>query len=62
MKSNKIKIFLGFSLAIIGVLIGLVNFNIINKNIFFDGWWTLFIIIPSIIGLFTDEDKASSLK
>ena len=34
MKSNKIKIFLGFSLAIIGVLIGLVNFNIINKDIF----------------------------
>lgn len=62
MKSNKVKIFLGFSLTIIGVLIGLVNFNIINKDIFFDGWWTLFIIIPSIIGLFTDEDKASSLK
>ena len=26
-------------------------------TIFFDGWWTLFIIIPSFFGLFKEEDN-----
>lgn len=32
-----------------------------SLNIFFRGWWTLFIIIPCTIGLFTNKDKAGSI-
>ena len=29
-------------------------------SIFFDGWWTLFLIVPSIISLVRKEGMASS--
>ncbi len=47
-------------IAISGVL-ALNAFGITNINIFFDGWWTLFIIVPCFIGLFKDEDKTGNL-
>lgn len=37
---------IGFILIIIGVIIGLNAFHITNIDLFFDGWWTLFIIVP----------------
>ncbi len=43
------------------VVIALNSFNIIDFNIFFEGWWTLFIIVPSFIGLITDKDKGGSI-
>ena len=36
-------------------------YGITNINIFFDGWWTLFIIIPSFIGLFKDNEKTGNV-
>ena len=51
----------GVVLVIVGVLLGLNAFGIFSFDIFFDGWWTLFIIIPSFIGLFTDNDKTGSI-
>ena len=36
-------------------------FGITNINIFFDGWWTLFIIVPTFIGLFKDNEKTGNL-
>ncbi len=47
----------GITLILVGILIGINNLNIAKFNIFFEGWWTLFIIIPFGIGLFTDENK-----
>ena len=47
-------------LAISAILI-LNAFGLTNIEIFFDGWWTLFIIVPSFIGLFTGRDKSASL-
>lgn len=44
-----------------GIILGLNSLNIIKFDIFFDGWWTLFIIIPSFTGLITDEDKTGSV-
>ena len=49
------------STVIVGVIVGLNSFGITNINIFFDGWWTLFIIIPAINGLVTDEEKTGSI-
>ena len=43
------------------VVIALNSFNIINYDIFFDGWWTIFIIVPSFAGIITDRDKSGSI-
>ena len=59
---NKInRILWGVVLVAIGVLFGLKAMNIIDFNIFFDGWWTLLIIIPSLISLITQKDKTASI-
>lgn len=44
-----------------GVLLGLKLTGIIDVNIFFDGWWTLFIIVPCTIGFFTEREKTGNL-
>lgn len=51
----------GLVLIILGVVFGLNALNITDINIFFDGWWTLFIIVPCFIGLFKDSDKTGNL-
>ena len=58
---KKENIILGIILIIIGFILIGKTLNIIHINIFFKGWWTLFIIIPSLIGLFNDHDKTGSL-
>ena len=59
---NNIKnILWGIILVIIGVIIGLNTIGITDIDIFFDGWWTLVIIVPCIIGLFTNKDKTGNI-
>lgn len=59
---NNIKnILWGIILVIIGVIIGLNTIGITDIDIFFDGWWTLFIIVPCFIGLFTNKDKTGNI-
>ena len=55
------KIILGVILIIIGIILGGNALGITNIDIFFDGWWTLFIIIPSFVGLFNDDDKTGNI-
>lgn len=43
------------------ILIALNSFNVISFNIFFDGWWTLFIIVPSFVGVIQDRKKGGAL-
>ena len=54
-------IILGVLFIVIGVIIGLNAFEITNIDIFFDGWWTLIIIIPCLIGIFDSGDKTGNL-
>ena len=54
-------VLVGIIFVIAGVIIGLNSFGITDINIFFDGWWTLFIIIPAINGFITDEEKMGSI-
>ena len=59
---NKISNLLwGLVFIVVGVIFGLNILDITDINIFFDGWWTLFIIVPCFIGLFKDEDKSGNL-
>lgn len=51
----------GVVLIVIGVIFALNALGITSIDIFFDGWWTLFIIIPSFIGLIKNDNKTWSL-
>ncbi len=51
----------GIVLIVIGLIIGGNALGITNINIFFDGWWTLFIIIPCFIGIFKENEKTGNL-
>ena len=51
----------GLLFIIIGVVVLLNSLGVATINLFFDGWWTLFIIVPSIIGLINDEDKSGNI-
>ena len=51
----------GVALIAAGVLLALIIFNVVDINVFFDGWWTLFIIVPCVIGLFTEREKTGNI-
>lgn len=51
----------GLAIIALGIIFGGNALGLFNLDIFFDGWWTLFIIIPSIVSLITDKDKIMSL-
>ena len=51
------KIIGGIALIAVAVLFTLKAFDIFDFDVFFKGWWTLFIIVPSIVGIINDRDK-----
>ena len=51
----------GIVLIAAGVVLALNVLNIADIDIFFDGWWTLFIIVPCGIGLFTEREKTGNI-
>ena len=51
----------GIVLIVIGLIAGGNALEITNINIFFDGWWTLFIIVPCFIGLFKENEKTGNV-
>ena len=57
------RILWGLVFVVLGVVVALNTLNIIDFNIFFDGWWTLIIIVPCFIGLFdtTNESKVGNV-
>lgn len=59
MKKNK-SILWGIILIAAGVIWALSALDLVKVEIFFDGWWTLFIIVPSAISLFTSSEKVDA--
>ena len=55
------RIIWGLVLVALGILYGLNELNILPFELFFNGWWTLFIIVPSLVGLFTERDKLGNV-
>ena len=55
------KTLVGVILIILGIVLGLNVLEIININIFFKGWWTLFIIIPCLIDLVSDDNENKTM-
>ena len=52
---------LGALIIALGVIFALNALEITDIDIFFDGWWTLFIIVPCVIGLFTERKKSGNI-
>ena len=51
----------GLMLIFIGIILSLKIFKIWDFNIFFKGFWTLFIIIPSVIDLCKEKNKIGGI-
>ncbi len=52
----------GLLFIVLGVIFGLSAFDVISlEDIFFDGWWTMFIIVPCTIELFRSRDKTGNI-
>lgn len=51
----------GIAILALGVIFGGNALGIFNIDIFFKGWWTLFLIVPSAISLITEREKLSNL-
>ena len=51
----------GLALIAVGVILGGNALGWFNVDLFFDGWWTLFIIVPCTIGLVTEKEKVGNL-
>lgn len=51
----------GIILVLAGIIWGGNSLGLFDINVFFDGWWTLIIIIPCFIGIFTDSDKTGNI-
>ena len=60
MKKTK-SIIWGLVLIAVGALFALNALNITEIDIFFDGWWTLLIIVPCTVALFTEREKTGNL-
>ena len=58
---KKNSILWGIILIAAGTVFALNALNVTNIDMFFDGWWTLFIIVPCAVGLFTEREKTGNI-
>ena len=57
---NAKRIVWGVILLGLGVLLGLHVFGV-EINVFFEGWWTLFLIVPGFVGIIFERRKTGSI-
>lgn len=58
---NRSGLIWGLALIAVGVIWAGNALGLFNINLFFSGWWTLFIIIPCLWGLITESEKVGNL-
>ena len=59
---NKLgNILWGVFFVALAAIVGLNSLGMVNVNLFFKGWWTLFIIVPAFISFIKDRDKTVPL-
>ena len=51
----------GIAIVALGVIFGGNAIGLFNFDVFFDVWWTLFIIVPSAVSLITEKERLQSL-
>ena len=54
------RILLGVALLAIGIIFILNTAGVTDVDVWFSGWWTLFIIIPNLVGIFTEKNKVGN--
>ena len=50
----------GLALIALGLVFGLNAMGLTNIDVFFDGWWSLFLIVPCTVGLFRERKKTGN--
>lgn len=60
MKLSRTDLFWGIALIVIGIGFGGEALGLWNFEVFFNGWWTLFIIVPCLINMFESGIKRSN--
>lgn len=58
---NKKNLLWGLLLIAVGLVWGGNALGITDIDLFFDGWWTLFIIVPCLFGLVQEKEKTGNL-
>ena len=58
---NRSGLIWGLALIAVGVIWAGNALGLFNINLFFNGWWTLFIIITCLWGLITEREKVGNL-
>lgn len=58
---NISKLLWGLALILVGGIFALNACGLTDIEVFFDGWWTLFIIVPCFVGLFNEREKLGNL-
>ncbi len=59
---QKIKsVIWGLAIISLGVIFGGNALGLFDINIFFKGWWALFLIVPGLIGFITEKEKLGNL-
>lgn len=61
MKNRSSGILWGIAFIVAGVGFAGDAFELWNFDLFFNGWWTLFLIVPSLISLFENGIRTSTL-
>ena len=51
----------GVVLVLVGGIFALNALGITDVEVFFDGWWTLFIIVPCLVGIFSEREKTGNI-
>ena len=55
MRKNNNAVIVGAVLILIGAYVIGQVFDLIPFSLFFDGWWTMFIIIPCLVGIINNR-------
>ena len=55
------RVLWGIILVAVGIILVMNAFNVTDIDIFFEGWWTVFIIVPCVVGIFTERDKLGNI-
>ena len=50
----------GIFIVFLGLILLFKTLGLITFDIFFSGWWTLFIIIPSLVDIVVNDHKMTS--
>lgn len=61
MRNSLEKIIWGIVFVVFGGVLAMRALGILEFDLFFPGWWTLFIIVPSTIGLISGKEIASNI-